>query len=105
MRRSKIALDFLALVGVEFADTAYHVIERNFAAGDGSGRFALPFHIVRMRRIYGDSKETVGYADGLEDARKQALAMTDGHRASDDATEWTYFVRDVRTGHIYNIRR
>lgn len=77
---------------------------RNFATGTGSKRYSMPFHIIRMRRLYGDSKETVGYSVSLRDARKQAVSIVDSHRASRDETEWTYYIRDIRTESIWDIR-
>lgn len=78
---------------------------RNFAAGTGSKRYSMPYHIIRMRRLSGDSKETVGYSVSLGDARKQAVSIIDGHRATQDETEWTYYIQDIRNENVYKVRQ
>jgi len=101
MRHSKIAREFLRRQGIVLRQVHTSLELRNFAAGTGSKRYSMPFHIIRMRRLNGDSKETVGYGVSIEDARSQAVSILDGHRASQDETEWTYYIRDIRNGEIY----
>ena len=117
MRRSKIAASFLASnpdTGLQYVHTLLELA--NFSAGTGIGRYALPFHAIRMVERSGDSKQTVGWYATLADATR-AIAdatLTDnnadynqertGTRAGAETMRRnlaTYYVRDIRNGKIY----
>jgi hypothetical protein len=116
MRRSKIAREFLAQNGIILERVHTSLELSNFAAGTGSKRYSLPFHVIRMRRLTGDSKQTIDWCLNLEQARESVSRCMDAHRASrdetenmkkwsskpcQDETEWTYYIRDIRNGKIY----
>ena len=98
MRYSKIAEQFL---GVRLKKVHTSLELGNFAQGTGSKRYTLRFTIIRMRRLSGDSKETVQWCRTLRQADALRDRIKDGHRASHDETEWTYYIRDIETGKVY----
>jgi hypothetical protein len=102
---SKKARLWLAEQGIALSHNGTE--QSNFAAGTGFGPFALPYHIVRMDTRYGDSKQTVDWAETLEDARKKRDACNDAVRDADEhgrgGAEWcrgrriNHYIRDIRT--------
>ena len=106
---SKKALAFLAACGLAKVHTALEL--SNFAAGQGNKRFSLPYHVIRMRPDRsGDSKETVGWARDLADARSQIETLerhgsdTYGTQCGADSLRrdrWCYYIRDIRNGKIH----
>lgn len=117
MRRSKLAAEFLAQnpdTGLAYVHTLLELA--NFSAGTGIGRYALPYHAIRMVERSGDSKQSVGwYATLAEAIRATTDAKLADNDADYDATRTgtragaeamrrnlaTYYVRDIRNGKIY----
>lgn len=93
-----IAKAYLRALRIELRQAHTSTETGNFSIGRGS---RLPYHILRMRRMTGDSKETVTWCLTLTQAREQVVSFLDGHRASQDETEWTYYIHDIRSGNIY----
>ena len=98
---SKIAKAYLRSIGVilEKPHTALELA--NFSVGSGHGPNAMPYQVIRMRDITGDSKETMGHARNLSDARMEANRMLDAHGIENERTAYTYYIRDIRNGRIY----
>jgi hypothetical protein len=98
-RKAKL---WLTSIGTPILEKPHTGLELgNFAAGTGTGRYAMPYHIIRMDRQTGDSKTTVGYGATLADARRDTYAMADAHGMDNDRARWTYYIRDIRNGKIY----
>lgn len=116
MRKSKLAQAFMA----QNPDTALQYVHTmlelsNFSAGTGIGKYALPFHAIRMMERSGDSKKTVGWYATLaeainairasQNAENDAMdAIRSGTRAGAETMTRnlkTYYVRDIRNGRIY----
>ena len=98
---SKKAIRWLRSQGIILERPHTGVEIGNFSAGNGRGRYAMPLHIICIRAQYGTSKETVGYARDLADARKQLSAILSGHGMGNERAEYTYYIRDIRNGAIY----
>ena len=99
---SRRAKEWLRSIGTPVIHKPHTALElSNFAAGSGSGKFAMPYHIIRMARETGDSKMTVGYADTLKNARDKARAMMDANGIESARARFTYYIRDIRNGAIY----
>lgn len=95
---SKRARAILAAYGMESAHSGLE--KRNFATGTGLGRFALPYHVVVIHAISGDSKTTIGSYKTLDTAR----AIARNVRASyADRTAHAVYIRDIRTDDIYRL--
>lgn len=108
---SKLAKKWLRSIG-HIVPTSHNNAEwNNFSAGSGTGRYAMPLQIIKMVERSGDSKQTIGYANDLADARKQidAMRQTDSADAGRGGASHmrrnmaTYYVRDIRTDKIYRV--
>lgn len=82
----------------------------NFSAGTGSGKFPMPYHVIRMDSRTGDSKRTVGWEATLVDAKRTLKALKDADAKDNRGNSgaeivrnryFTYYVRDIRNGNIY----
>ena len=98
-RKAKL---YLQSCGIEILRKPHTALElRNFAAGTGYGRYALPYQTIRMDTKTGDSKTTVGWALTLSAAKRTANRLSDAHGMDNDRQRWTYYIRDIRDGTIY----
>ena len=104
MMASKIARAFLRSQGIDILDKPHTKLEiANFCAGTGTKRYSLPFHILRMSRETGDSKATMGHAKTLDEAREYARPMLEAHGLEMERPRYTYYIRDIRNGKIYDV--
>ena len=105
---SKKALAFLTAQGIAIEHTG---TERgNFATGSGYGPNAMPYHIVRMDSRYGSSKQTVGWAVDMADARRQRDTLNDIEYAHDTngrgggefmrSRQVNHYIMDIRSNEI-----
>lgn len=97
---SRIARAYLRSIGLGINRPHTRVELGNFAAGSGTGRYPMPYHIVRFRAETGDSKTTVGWAATLADAKQQLERCKDAHRTDDVLPRYGYYIRNIQTGEI-----
>lgn len=99
---SRKAKAYLLDCGIDVLRKPHTALElRNFSAGTGYGRYALPYQTIRMDRLSGDSKTTVGWSATLICAKRSANRLSDAHGMDDDRARWTYYIRDIRNGNIF----
>lgn len=108
MRRSKYAAIFGAGVPPILPGNPHSGLETaNFSIGTGK---QLPYQIIRMDSMTGDSKKTMGWEDTLESARMFANTLPrEPKRSARGGADFqrnrtfTYYICDIRNGTIYRI--